>query len=100
MSQALKERGEVIEQQETRIKELSEELEGARADSPQSLDQLWAAIVELLQDEAPSVLKASVNRFARELNDAWNRRRREGFEARPEPKQPAKKKHKAEKSAR
>ena len=34
MSQALKERGEVIAQQEARIKELSEELEGARADSP------------------------------------------------------------------
>jgi hypothetical protein len=51
MSQALKERGKVIEEQEARIKELAEELEGTRG-GPPTLTETLDALLECLGGDA------------------------------------------------
>jgi hypothetical protein len=96
MSQALKERGKVIAEQEARIKELEEEAEGKVA-APQTVDQLWAAIIKLLQDEPAKALKSTITRLSAELSTAWNERRRAGVPAREE-KLPKQKKGKGKRS--
>jgi hypothetical protein len=62
ISQALKERGKVIAEQEERIKELTEEVEGRTA-APQTLDELFAAVATLLQGEALDTIKAALGRL-------------------------------------
>jgi hypothetical protein len=62
MSQALKERGKVIAEQEARIKELEEEAE-AKVAAPQTLDELFAAVVALLQGEPLDTIKSSLRRL-------------------------------------
>ena len=68
-----------VEQLQGRVEELEEELTSARETAPAlTVDQHFDALVEALQDVPLKTVNATVERFTMRLNEAWNRRRREG----------------------
>jgi hypothetical protein len=98
MSQALKERGKVIEEQEARIKELEEE-----RPSRLTLDDIVSALVGMWQDQPPGTLKVSARQFSKHLNErltaTWQQRRADGIPTEPE-QEPKRKKGKAKRQSK
>ncbi len=57
--------------------------------TPLTVDQHYAALLALLQDEPPSVLQGAVGGFNRRLVQRWKQRRKQGIPTRPMTKQEA-----------